>query len=70
MKSKFWKESFKKLIPKNKFPKVKKCEKPFPNWNPNTKISYLELDIIVSKLVLISKIPFLKCAHDPRMTVS
>ena len=51
MKSKFWKESFKKLIPKNIYPNVKKCEKPFPNWNPNTKISYIELDVIVSKLV-------------------
>ena len=30
-----------------------KCENPFPNWNPITKISYIELDIIVSKLVCI-----------------
>ena len=28
-----------------------KCENPFPNWKPITKISYIELDIIVSKLV-------------------
>ena len=31
---------------------MRKCEKPFPNWNPNTKISFIELDIIVCKLVL------------------
>ena len=55
-KSKFWKESFKKWIPKNKFTKVKKWEKPFPNWKPNTTISYIELDIIVSKLVLAYKV--------------
>ena len=28
-----------------------KCENPFPNWKPITKISYIELDIIVSRLV-------------------
>ena len=28
-------------------------ENPFQNWNPITKISYIELDIIVSKLVTI-----------------
>ena len=28
---------------------------PFPNWNPITKISYFELDIIISKLVLFMK---------------
>ena len=32
-----------------------KCENPFPNWKPITKISYLELDIIVSKLVYMYK---------------
>ena len=30
-----------------------KCENPFPNWKPITKISYIELDIIVSRLVYI-----------------
>ena len=29
-----------------------KCENPFPNWKPITKISYIELDIIVSRLVI------------------
>ena len=29
-----------------------KCENPFPNWKPITKISYIELYIIVSRLVL------------------
>ena len=28
---------------------------PFLNWNPITKISYIELDIIVSKLVYYTK---------------
>ena len=32
--------------------KVLKSEFPFPNWNPITKISYIELDIIVIKLVI------------------
>ena len=27
-----------------------KCKNPFPNWKPITKISYIELDIIVSRL--------------------
>ena len=61
-KSKFWKESFKKWIPKNKFPKVKKWEKPFPNWKPNTTISYIELDIIVSKLVVSLYSLIIHCA--------
>ena len=29
-----------------------KCENPFPNWKPITRISYIELDIIVSRLVV------------------
>ena len=33
------------------FQKKIKCENPFPNWKPITKISYIELDIIVSRLV-------------------
>ena len=36
-----------------------KCENPFPNWKPITKISYIELDIIVSRLVSILKSSFL-----------
>jgi len=34
--------------------KTIKCENPFPNWKPITKISYLELDIIVSRLVFFN----------------
>ena len=30
---------------------VLKCENPFPNLNPIIKSSYVELDIIVSRLV-------------------
>ena len=33
--------------------KILKCKNPFPNWNPITKVSYFELDIIVSKLVCL-----------------
>ena len=51
-KSKFWKES---EFPKINFQKWKSEKKPFPNGNPNTKISYIELDIIVSKLVWDTK---------------
>ena len=36
-----------------------KCENPFPNWKPITKISYLELDIIVSRLVYSKAINWL-----------
>ena len=39
--------------------KTIKCENPFPNWNPITKISYLELDIIVSRLVYSKAINWL-----------
>ena len=34
------------------FKKIK-CENPFPNWKPITKISYIELYIIVSRLVTV-----------------
>ena len=39
--------------------KTIKCENPFPNWKPITKISYLELDIIVSRLVYSKAINWL-----------
>ena len=32
--------------------KTIKFENPFPNWKPITKISYIELDINVSRLVI------------------
>ena len=59
MKIKFQNVSFEKRVSGSEFPKIKfqKWEKPFPNWNPNTKISYIKLDIIVSKLVFVEKQP-------------
>ena len=41
-----------------------KCENPFPNWKPITKISYIELDIIVSKLVLTNSQHEIKGRRD------
>ena len=39
--------------------KKNKCDNPFWNWKPITKISYLELDIIVSRLVYSKAINWL-----------
>ena len=39
------------------------CENPFPNWNPIAKISYFELDIIVSKLVIYSFIDSIRISN-------
>ena len=39
--------------------KKNKCDNPFSNWKPITKISYLELDIIVSRLVYSKAINWL-----------
>ena len=39
------------LVPDVHVSKKIKRENPFPNWKPITKISYIELDIIVSRLV-------------------
>ena len=43
------------MYPCTLFKKIKlnSLKNPFPNWNPITKITYFELDIIVSKLVCI-----------------